>query len=61
MADDGWIKWEGGECPAAKGACGQARLRDGHETRETILSGWNWDHVGDHSDIIAYRLMEKPE
>lgn len=62
-AEDGWIKWDGGECPVDPETSVQCRYRRGHVTdwhpaecfRWNLATpaepGLSWDH-----DIIAYRL-----
>lgn len=55
---DGWIEWDGGECPVEDDAIIDIRFRDGHEERGAG-AGWDWEHSGGW-DIIAYRL-HKPE
>ena len=57
---DGWIKWEGGECPVGEGAFVDVQLRDG-EIFQRIYGRalyWKQNHGGlwRGGDIIAYRL-----
>lgn len=67
VADDGWIEWEGGECPVSKGTFVDIRVRDGREelnlAANIITSGRSpdascafWQHDGVRGDIVAYRL-----
>lgn len=66
---DGWIEWNGGECPVGKGVLVDVKYRDGIEKynlpaditgarRDASQTFWDNDNYG--SDIIAYRLS-KPE
>lgn len=61
---DGWIEWEGGECPVDRGTIVDVRHRNGGEHISCAALGlWNqtWGRVGKNpDDIIAYRL-HKPE
>lgn len=59
--NDGWISWEGGECPVEPGTLVDWRLRTGRE-----FSGVNkprfkldWSHRPDDpgQDIVAYRVI----
>lgn len=56
---DGWIKWEGGECPVLKGVRVQVRLRNGDEpVQSRPAERWVWTHERMGSDIMAYRLAD---
>lgn len=63
---DGWIEWNGGECPVLDCVRVDVRFRDGREVKNRDPGGWNWDHVpSPHrlhpaGDIIAYRLSDAP-
>lgn len=68
---DGWIEWNGGECPVENGLMVDIRVRDGREERNlaanTLTKGRTpdascafWKNDGMAGDIIAYRL-NKPE
>jgi len=55
---DGWIPWEGGECPLPSGVFCEVMLRgDGntHKRSEKECNDWIWGHLGVRSDITAYR------
>jgi hypothetical protein len=54
-ADEGWIKWEGGECPSIEKV--DYWMRDG-DTDEAGRDGRKlvWHHFDECSDIIAYRI-----
>ena len=62
-ADDGWIPWEGGECPVAHGTIVDVRLRLGCEGC-AVASNWRWCHetrgnpILEGGDIIAYRVVK---
>jgi len=72
---DGWIEWNGGECPVEKGLMVDIRVRNGREERNlaanTLTKGRIpdascafWKNDGMAGDIIAYRLHTpdvKPE
>lgn len=55
---DGWIGWNGGECPVDNDCLVSVRLRDGtvyEGNEEERGSYWLWTHNGNAGDIIAYR------
>ena len=55
---DGWIAWNGGACPVAKGVKTEIRMRNGETaTYSGHLIGWN--HLGLGSDVVAYRAAQK--
>ena len=62
-ADDGWIPWEGGECPVAHSTIVNVRYRDGWEGGG-LASKFRWLHATQESsdvkelDIIAYRVVK---
>ena len=59
---DGWIPWEGGDCPVAHSTIVDVRLRNGWEG-DLLASVWCWHHATQESsdvkelDIIAYRVV----
>jgi hypothetical protein len=58
-ADDGWIEWEGGECPVADGVEYELRFGDGSTQVDDDPNdyGWNVDSAGCYDDtVIAYRI-----
>lgn len=61
-ADDGWIEWNGGECPVTEGTLVDVWHFDGEVVCEVsaLESGaaYDWSHATPHKDgdIIAYRL-----
>lgn len=58
---DGWIDWAGGECPITPGALVDIMLQDGEEYSGMTAEGWRWEHLGNRSDIIKYRLHQPQE
>lgn len=65
--NDGWINWNGGDCPLAKGDLIDFRLRGGGIHENLVVGeiiGERWTHSDSYHrascDIIAYRL-HKPE
>lgn len=55
---NGWIEWEGGECPVPRDASAQFKFRDGGEGEWDLAGGMRWSHAGSGGDIVAYRLCE---
>lgn len=55
---DGWIEWNGGECPVDGDSVIDVKLSDGDEFFG-VDADWDW-HQGSGCDIVAYRL-HKPE
>ena len=60
---DGWIPWEGGDCPVeTKGHDLFLRFRDGSEHSDyvTRARGYDckWERRGHPADIIAYRVVK---
>src|SRR5690554_3524239 len=56
--DDGWIKWEGGECPLPIEHLCDVKHRDGEVIRYAMTGRYKavrWEHTGSAGDIIAYR------
>ena len=62
-AEDGWIPWEGGDCPVAHSTIVDVRLRNQGEGR-AVASNWRWYHetrgnpILEGADIIAYRVVK---
>ncbi len=61
-ASEKWIAWNGGECPVSGQLNIEIMFRDG-DTAEPIIEDepLEWDHEGEDSDIIAYRVIEEKE
>ena len=58
---DGWIEWNGGECPVDVELYVYVNYRDGCELPRAVRAGsQRWNHFGLGGDIVSYRL-HKPE
>ena len=65
-ADDGWIPWEGGDCPVPNGTVVDVKYRDesvglglpANEYVEDDASPAYWRADGMSNDIIAYRVVK---
>lgn len=56
---DGWIEWNGGKCPVQWNRIVEVKLRDVHANWPRHRAGeWRWSHLGDGTDIVAYRLIK---
>lgn len=68
---DGWIEWNGGDCPVPKGALIDVKYRNGHEENAIPageysgashrMSAIDWSNDGRQYDIAAYRLHQPQE
>ena len=56
-ADDGWIPWEGGECPVERGDVVRVKAKNG-EIDTDKAHFYNWWHTGSSFDIVAYRVVK---
>lgn len=57
--NDGWIEWKGGIRPVAIGSKADIKFGSGAIYKnETIGPGLRWIHLGEKSDIIAYRVVK---
>ena len=61
---DGWIPWDGGECPLPdESGCG-VKHRDGEVFDSTFAGSRvanDWSHTSNDGDIIAYRpILDEP-
>ena len=55
--DDGWIEWNGGECPVDVELYVYVNYRDGCVLPMVVKAGsQRWDHFGLGGDIVSYRL-----
>lgn len=70
---DGWIEWEGGECPVPRGTIVDVRYRSGQVEKSACAWGWGscpgtseassaagaafWENDSIENDIIAYRII----
>lgn len=58
---DGWVEWDGGECPCDYRSVVEVRLRSGNERMARGALSWEWKHHNSICDIIAYRIIpEQP-
>jgi hypothetical protein len=56
---DGWIKWDGGDCPVGYGDIVEIQCRDGERETRTGES-FSWSHRVIHeANIIAYRIHKE--
>jgi hypothetical protein len=52
---NGWLEWNGGDCPLDADAVLDIKMRDG-ETELNQRAGWYyWVHNNDDGDIVSYR------
>lgn len=60
---DGWISWNGGECPLPDDCEFQYRYRNEGVSSSKWASGLRWAHINLGGDIVSYRpiLAEKEE
>lgn len=61
VKDDGWITWNGGECPVpyaenVRVRCSNGDIRDLWSSLD--LRDQRWAHNGGDEDIIAYRVTK---
>lgn len=57
--DDGWIAWNGGDCPVGRGARVSVKFRSGIENHGAFAGSWHWWHQEAKADIIAYRVIKE--
>lgn len=57
---DGWVKWNGGECPAPDDTWVEVLLRNGENDKDQAAD-WLWNHGLGDGDIIAYRIVKAPQ
>lgn len=58
MREDGWTVWEGAEHHhLSPTTFVEVRFRDGFGSIGTV-GCLQWEHIGDHTDITAYRVVE---
>ena len=68
QSDDGWIPWNGGDCPVEVGTRVDAKFRDGEKAYNVPAgdcaedpdsrSALDWSHMESDYDIIAYRVVK---
>ncbi len=56
---DGWIPWNGGECPVPHGPRVQIRFRDGSVLTNELPYNYTWSYVqrDPGRNIVAYRVL----
>lgn len=54
--EEGWVDWEGGECPVDENELVRVKFRNG-EVDEDSASEYNWHHYWGTSDIVAYKVI----
>ena len=57
-ADDGWIKWEGGECPVSPETLVDVRYRSRVTNVRRPAKAFRWSNMRHVADIVAYRIAE---
>lgn len=61
---DGWIEWNGGQCPIGESVLVETRTRNGFITQPWEASELRWENAGRNKmlnpdyDIIAYRIVK---
>lgn len=60
MNDNGWIKWQGGECPVAPDTEVDVKFKDDRlgTICGKLAGGFRWSNEGLIADIVAYRVIE---
>lgn len=53
---DGWIAWNGGDCPVPDETVVDVRLRADGEVLAHPARYWNWQHDDSCDPILAYRV-----
>ena len=56
-AEDGWIPWEGGDCPVGGNCDVTVRFRDESDAPPCPARFYEWCHDGAYDDIIAYKVV----
>lgn len=56
--DNQFIPWDGGLSPVPTGTKLEVKYRDGDHGLG-CAEAFGWSHIGENSDIIAYRLVEQ--
>lgn len=58
VTDDGWITWNGGECPVEDGVLVVFKTRNDSVHYNYTGKNLRWTNVGHYGDIIAYRVVK---
>lgn len=61
VGHNGWINWDGGECPVEEDTLVDVRFRNGADDRNIEANHLRWSHKNLTADIIAYRLQKPTE
>lgn len=56
--DDGWIEWNGGDCPVDLDTRADVELRNGSKLMNKRTLELVWRHHAWQGDIIAYRVVK---
>lgn len=56
---EGFIEWNGGDCPVPVRDKVDIFTVSGHFNTESMAGVFRWDHVGADDDIIGYRVGDK--
>lgn len=56
---DGWIPWDGGECPVDSKSLVNVQMKDGEIFTGAPARFWDWSHERNFNggDIIAYKIV----
>lgn len=58
---DGWIEWQGGECPVHPDTLVEVGFRGGASGPAAVRANtWYWKHDGERTDITRYRIVRPP-
>lgn len=61
-ASDGWIEWNGGECPVDSDAIVEVRYWNQNQNQYRYnndrAGDFEWSHTDSYGDIIAYRVQQ---
>lgn len=55
--EDGWIEWNGGECPVPADVLMEVKFKSGGSARTWDATMLRWAHTQGRSDIVAYRSI----
>lgn len=56
---DGWIEWNGGECPVPEGTRTEVRFKGQDNAVDNYPEDWNWEKLDSDGCIIAYRIVSE--
>jgi hypothetical protein len=55
---EGWIEWNGGDCPVPKGAPVDIVFRDNSSMELLFAQSVRWAHGGSAKDVVKYRVVK---